>query len=230
MGSPTNGAHWWYGTVIQDFPGDPVAIMQDEDGENRQGLTPGTCQAYLVRRGIFNWYAANGNPTRFGPPTSDEFSYNNHSVQSFNAGYIQFGKPASGEPTTFTAWPVSGDGWKREFYNNKSLGCGTSWVDYMGGDVNLSSVWDASGPVPALTNANWSARYSRTVTLTGGSYSITASGAYGVKVWLDDNLVVNVNDANSGGWQGRVTDGQHTLKIEFTGGDQPQLNFKMAAS
>jgi len=230
LGSPTNGAHWWYGAVIQDFPGDPVAIMQDEDSENRQGLTPGTCLAYYIRRGIFNWYAANGNPTLFGPPTSDEFAWNNHTIQSFDNGYIQFGNPANNESTGFTAWPATGDGWRREFYNNKSWGCGTSWVDYLGGDVNLDSPWDASGPVPALVKDGWSARYTRTISLSSGSYTITASSANGVKVWLDDNLVVNVADASGGGWQGHVTGVSHTLKIEFTGGDQAQLNFKLAAS
>lgn len=231
MGSPTNAAHWWYGTVIQDFPGDPVAIMQDEDGENRQGLAAGTCLAYYIRRGIFDWYAANGNPTRFGAPTSDEFLWNNHSTQSFGAGYIQFGNPATAEPSSFTAWPVSGNGWRREFYNNQSWGCGTSWVDYLAGDVQLTSPWDSNGPIPALVKDGWSARYTRSVSLTGGNYTLTAASANGVKVWLDDTLVVNESGATRGRWQGRVEGGLHTLKIEFTGSaSQSTLNFNLTNS
>lgn len=231
MGTPANAAHWWYGTVIQDFSGDPVAIVQDEDGENRQHLPAGTCQAYYIRRGIFNWYAANGNPTRFGAPTSDEYTWNGHAVQSFGAGYVQFGTPGTPETSGFTAWPASGDGWRREFYNNASWGCGVSWVDYLAGDTNLSSPWDATGAVPALVKGGWSARYSRNVSLSDGSYTLTASSATGIKVWLDDMLVINESGATGGKWQGRIGGGQHTLKIEFVGkADQAVLNFNLTAS
>lgn len=226
MGSPTNGAHWWYGVVIQDFPGDPVAIMQDEVTESRQNLTAGTCRAFNIRKGIFDWYAANGNPSRFGPATSDEYAWNGQSQQSFREGYIRYNLPATG---SFTAWPSVGDGWRREFYNNKSWGCGPAWVDYLAGDLKLASPWDASGPLPALLKEDWSARYTRTVTLPAGNYTLRTASAKGVKVWLDNNLVLNQVNSVKGQWQGQLNGGSHQLKLEFTGdASQSDLNFELS--
>lgn len=233
MGSPTNAAHWWYGTVIQDFPGDPVAIMQDEDGENRQSLPAGSCKAFTIRRGIFDWYAANGNPARFGPATSEEYAWNGKSTQSFREGYIAFDSP---ESSSFTAWPTSGDGWRREFYNNKSWGCGPAWVDYLGSEGELTSPWDANGSLPALLKEGWSARFSRTVTLPAGNYTLSAGATEGIKVWIDNTLVVNqgitpadrLESAPGNQWQGQLDGGAHQLKIEFTGSaDQTGLKFNL---
>jgi hypothetical protein len=223
MGSPTNAAHWWYGAVIQDFAGDPTAIMQDEDAENRQSLVPGTCAAFTIRKGIFDWYAANGNPSRFGPATSDEYSWNGQPQQSFREGFIQFGNQPG-----FTAWPTGGDGWRREFYNNKVLGCGPAWVDYLPGDLGLNSSWDTGGPNPALLKAGWSARYSRTESLPAGNYTLNAASAGGIKVWLDNTLVLNQSGPAGGQWQGKLEGGPHQLKLEFSGGgDQTTLSFSL---
>ncbi|MDB5079164.1 MAG: hypothetical protein JWP00_1088 [Chloroflexi bacterium] len=224
MSSPTNAAHWWYGVVIQDFTGDPVAIMQDEDSEHRQGLFPGTCRAFTIHRGIFDWYAANGNPSRFGPATSDEYTWNGAPQQSFREGFIRFGSP-----TGFTAWPTDGDGWRREFYNNKSLGCGPAWVDYLAGGMQLTTTGDAAGLLPALLKDSWSARYSRTEVVPAGNYTLTAANTAGIKVWLDDTLVLDQSGPTGGQWKGPLVAGAHRLKFEFTGVSDPAaLNFNLS--
>jgi hypothetical protein len=184
---------------------------------------PGTCAAFTIRKGIFDWYAANGNPSRFGPATSDEYTWHGQPQQSFREGFIQFGSQPG-----FTAWPTGGDGWRREFYNNKILGCGPAWVDYLPGDLGLNSPWDASGPNPALLKAGWSARYSRAETLPAGNYTLSAASAGGIKVWLDNTLVLDQSGPAGGQWQGKLEGGPHQVKLEFTGGgDQTALSFSL---
>lgn len=217
FGSPTNTAHFWdLAVVIQDFRapnGAGNAILHDEGGEVNSGVSNGVCRAYYMLSGIFAWYASNGAINAYGPPTADEYSYNGAARQSFNNGYISWLSPP-----TFTAWPTSGTGWRKEFYNNTWLACGKSWVEY---EPNLTFDYnwgDTATPHPAVLRTNNSARLTRTERFTGGNYTFTVGSDDGVRLWVDNNLIIDqwvIRGYTENSWAGNLTAGDHQLKIEY---------------
>ncbi|HEX2915202.1 MAG TPA: C39 family peptidase [Chloroflexia bacterium] len=223
FGKTKNGAHWWFGAVIQDFSGDVAAIMQDEEREKQDKLKPGTCQAFSLHRGLFDWYAANGNPSVFGAATSEEYSVDGKPQQSFSKGYIRLG-----EQPGFTPWPASGSGWREEFFNNPTASCAPAWVNYEA-ELNFNYRWNGQSPYPALFKSGWSARFTRSEQFEGGTYTIRVQSGDNMKVWLDDRLLLDLTSKPDNIWNGDISQGQHTLKIEYRpdAGAQP-FSFTLA--
>ncbi len=215
FGAALNTTHWWFGAVIQDFSGDPAALVQDEALENDKGLAPGTCRAFAVRRGLFNWYTGNGNPAAFGTPTSDEYAADGIPQQSFAKGYILFGATP-----TFTAWPEAGEGWRTEYFNSSQLACRPGWVTYEK-ELNIDHDWSTRSPHPALMKDGWSVRYTREQALTGGAYKIEGESDKEVRVWLDNQLIIERKPGQTGGaiiWSGQLAEGLHRFQVEYYGG------------
>ena len=76
-------------------------------------------------------------------------------------------------------------------------------------------------PVDSLNSDYWSARWERTIQLTTGTYRFTATADNGVRVWVDDTLVV---DAWSSQWNQSsglffgdivVDAGSHVLRVDY---------------
>ena len=79
--------------------------------------------------------------------------------------------------------------WKGEYFNNINLS-GSPVVTR--NDVNLNFNWGSSSPVPNVVNHDlFSVRWTRSVNLARGNYAFQMIGDDGVRVWVNDQLIVD---------------------------------------
>ncbi len=93
--------------------------------------------------------------------------------------------PASTTPQpTPTAFPE----WKGEYFNDINLG-GTPLV--VRNDPHLDFNWGLGSPDPHVPADNFSVRWTRRVNFAGGSYLFEARTSDGVRIYLDNVLIMN---------------------------------------
>ncbi len=78
--------------------------------------------------------------------------------------------------------------------------------------------WGMNAPAPGLPNQNWSGRWTRTEWLKAGTYRIYATTDDGVRVFVDNQLVID-------GWKVQAAatyfgdvalgEGNHELRVEY---------------
>jgi exopolysaccharide biosynthesis protein len=105
--------------------------------------------------------------------------------------------------------------WKGEYWNNRDLS-GTPVRCRNDGAVDFD--WGSGGPGSGVNNDNFSARWTRTVNFSAGRYRFRLSGDDGLRLWVNNNLLINQ-------WkdQGRteytadidLAAGNHNLKVEY---------------
>ncbi len=105
--------------------------------------------------------------------------------------------------------------WKGEYWNNRDLS-GTPVLCRNDGAVDFD--WGGGGPGSGVNNDNFSARWTRTVNFSAGRYRFRLSGDDGLRLWVNNNLIINQ-------WkdQGRteytadidLAAGNHNLKVEY---------------
>jgi len=115
-------------------------------------------------------------------------------------------------------WPelIGGQApWKAEFFNNTDLS-GTPPVVKSYSVIDFD--WGTKAPEPGITADYFSARFTGTFNFVGGKYRFTATSDDGIRIYLDDNLILNE-------WHGTaartytvdldVGSGNHKLKVEY---------------
>lgn len=105
-------------------------------------------------------------------------------------------------------------GWRAEFYTTVNLSGAPEVVLDVGG-INFD--WGLDAPTSALPADGFSARFERTIDFAPGFYQFTARADDGVRVWLDDALIIDewhgaTNQVYS---VGRVLTGSHLLRVEY---------------
>ena len=110
---------------------------------------------------------------------------------------------------------VSYQGWKGEYYANLNLAGGPTLIR---DDAQINFDWSTESPVDWMPDDNFSVRWTRQVSFPPGYYRLSARSDDGVRVWLDDNLVIDK-------WQvmnnelhyvdGIYISGLHALKVEY---------------
>jgi len=88
---------------------------------------------------------------------------------------------------TSTPAPVITD-WRGEYFANRNLSGAPALVR---NDVALDFNWGYGSPAPSLPVDNFSARWTRTLNLSAGDYRFYARSDDGVRVWLDDQLLID---------------------------------------
>lgn len=84
---------------------------------------------------------------------------------------------------------LSGGGaWQGEYFNNKTLG-GTPVVKR--NDAQLNFNWKQGSPDALINSDGFSARWTRTLNLTAGTYRFTATADDGVRVWVNGQQIIN---------------------------------------
>ncbi len=127
--------------------------------------------------------------------------------------------PATGVPTptpTPTATPtqVFAD-WKGEYFDNPSL-AGAPVVTR--NDVEIRFSWGGGSPAGGLPADNFSARWTRSLTLQGGVHRFRVSADDGVRVYVDDVALIDEWRTATGQGYAREVNlaaGAHTLRVEF---------------
>lgn len=127
-----------------------------------------------------------------------------------------------------TAAPPAPRGWRAEFFANPRL---------TGDPVEVRDVpavdfdWGAGSPSPAVPADYFSARFTRRMTFASGFYRITALADDGIRVWLDDQLIIDEwrFTANAVFSVGRVLNGEHSVRVEYyegTGNARVRVGFE----
>jgi LysM repeat protein len=139
-----------------------------------------------------------------------QLSAGNHTLQ------IDYYQRRGGAQITF--WPelIGAKGaWKGEYFNNVDLQGDPKITRHY---TTVDFDWGKGSPAPGITADYFSARYSGKFYFVGGSYRFTATSDDGIRVWVDDNLIINqwhrtsrrtyVADVDVG-------QGKHDIKIEY---------------
>jgi hypothetical protein len=101
-----------------------------------------------------------------------------------------------------------------EYYTNRALSGDPTYTREEG---NIDHNWGDGGPGGGIGTDNFSVRWLGRFSFTGGQYSFLAVADDGVRVWVDDDLVID-------GWRDqplteyrgtRSLSGEHTVKVEY---------------
>ena len=106
--------------------------------------------------------------------------------------------------------------WVGEYFNNASLSGAPVVVR---SDQAIKFMWNLAAPDPALPADRFSVRWTRAQFFTGGTYRFIARSDDGMRVYLDNVLILD-------SWFDRapdppvivevsVTQGQHALRVEY---------------
>nr|NIV36554.1 hypothetical protein [Anaerolineae bacterium] len=130
--------------------------------------------------------------------------------------HIDYYQNTGGAQVTF--WPERIDAksaWKGQYFNNTGL------ADPVAASGNYNSIdfnWGKKAPAAGVSADYFSARFTGTFYFIGGSYRFTATSDDGIRVWVDDNLIIDqwhVTSARTYVVDVDVGEGEHNLKIEY---------------
>lgn len=118
-------------------------------------------------------------------------------------------------PTGPTPTGAAVNGWAANFYNNKTLS-GSPVLTRV--DASLDFNWGSGPPGANVPADNFSARWTRTLTFTGGTWRFRVLADDGVRLYVDDVLVLN--DWVDGGGPEKTVEvaliaGAHNLNVEL---------------
>ncbi|MCA9986096.1 MAG: hypothetical protein KDE59_17435 [Anaerolineales bacterium] len=105
--------------------------------------------------------------------------------------------------------------WRGEYYNNTGL-VGSPIV--IRDDAAISFDWAEGVPAPGLPTDNFSVRWTRSLYFPGGSYRFFAASDDGVRIWLDNTLIVDewhAYDGNTYMAELPITTGNHLVRVEY---------------
>lgn len=87
---------------------------------------------------------------------------------------------------------ISGSGttdqWRGEYFNNRNLS-GTPALVRNDGQINFD--WDNGSPASGISADDFSVRWTRTIYLSAGRYRFTANTDDGVRVWVNNQQIIN---------------------------------------
>lgn len=106
-------------------------------------------------------------------------------------------------------------GYQGDYFNNRDL-AGSPVCSYASG--SLAFDWTSSGPGCGIGTINWSARWTKNDYFAGGTYRFFSTVDDGVRVYVDNNLVVDawrIGPALSTFGDVYLTPGYHTIRVEY---------------
>jgi pimeloyl-ACP methyl ester carboxylesterase len=104
--------------------------------------------------------------------------------------------------------------WRGEYFNNRSLSGHSSFTRI---DSEIENDWGNRSPGNGLDNNNFSVRWTGKFNFNGGDYLFHALADDGVRMWVDNNLIINQWN-NHGATEYRAIQnlsGQHQVKVEY---------------
>ncbi len=118
--------------------------------------------------------------------------------------------------SVFAAPVRADDAWRGEYFNNTTLSGSPVLVRY---DSVLRFEWGLHAPGAGVSADNFSARWTRTVNLEWtGNYRFYANSDDGLRVWVDDLLVIDQWLDRQDAWvtaDVSLAAGEHRLKVEY---------------
>lgn len=105
--------------------------------------------------------------------------------------------------------------WRGEYFTNKDLSGSPQLVR---NDAEINFNWGAGSPIADIPVDGFSVRWTLTYAFAGGNYSFYTRSDDGVRVYLDNVLIVNEwHDAGNRTYssQQAITAGNHTVRVEY---------------
>jgi len=104
--------------------------------------------------------------------------------------------------------------WKGEYFGNPNLAGEPALVRY---DLSIDFDWGRTAPVPNLPPEEFSVRWTRQMHFPAGLYRFTAEVDDGVRLWVDDRLVIDQWHDGMGSYGGEVCldEGKHKIRMEM---------------
>lgn len=192
------------GTIDYDWGGSPVSgISADQFSTRWRGSIPVDSGVYRftvtaddgVRLWINDQLVVDAWKEQPATSYSVDIGTSNGSVpvrmEYFEAGGRGVAKlswtKVSGPPTTPTTPTITQ--WRGEYFNNTDLSGAPVLVR---NDAAINFSWGSSSPAPNVVNADlFSARWTRTMDLAQGTYRVSATTDDGIRVWVDNRLVID---------------------------------------
>ncbi|MCB0104700.1 MAG: hypothetical protein KDE53_02300, partial [Caldilineaceae bacterium] len=106
-------------------------------------------------------------------------------------------------------WALSDHGWYGSYFNNRDVGGDPVLQRY---DSTIDFDWGTGSPDSRVNADDFSVRWLRRMQLDGGVYRLSAKADDGVRVWINDDLVLD-------GWQGNTAEQLFTTEVHLGGGD-----------
>ncbi|MGC9467830.1 MAG: PA14 domain-containing protein [Anaerolineae bacterium] len=123
------------------------------------------------------------------------------------------------------ALPVSAQGpitpqhsdptWQASYWNNTTLS-GTPALTRA--ESNLDHDWWVNAPAPEVNADHFSARWTRYIDVTPGTYQFTVTSDDGIRVWVDDTLILDkwyVHPPETFTAEAYLAAGHHLIKVEY---------------
>jgi hypothetical protein len=104
--------------------------------------------------------------------------------------------------------------WKGEYFANRKLAGEPALVR---NDLKIDFNWGAGAPAPGLPADNFGVRWTRQIHFPVGTYRFRVAVDDGVRLWLDDQLVIDQWHDGIGSYSGGVylAEGQHQVRMEM---------------
>lgn len=125
---------------------------------------------------------------------------------------------AGGNATIRFQWQYLGryPNWRGAYYDNRTLS-GSPVV--VRDDIAVDFDWGGDSPAPQVPPDNFSARWTRTATVDAGTHRFHARADDGVRVWVDDRLIIDEWHISTGdtAYSGDVylSRGDHDVEVEY---------------
>lgn len=117
---------------------------------------------------------------------------------------------------TWSAVTGSADTWRGEYFNNPGLSGNPAFTRE---DTALNFNWGNTSPGAGVASPNWSARWTMQHTvILPGYYTVTATADDGVRVWVDNTLLIDEwHDQSPTTYAALVylNAGAHTWRVEY---------------
>jgi hypothetical protein len=123
--------------------------------------------------------------------------------------------------------------WQATYWNNRNLS-GTPVLQRPEPDIDYD--WSSAPPALEVNGDNFSVRWTRTINTPAGTYQFTAIMDDGMRVWVDDQLVIDSwYDSQVHTVQANVylTGGNHDVQVEYyqaSGGAIARLDWTLVSS
>jgi hypothetical protein len=108
------------------------------------------------------------------------------------------------------------DSWNARYWNNRELS-GDPVLERQ--EANLEHDWGQGSPQPGVVNSdNFSARWRRVVKVSGGTYRFRATTDDGMRVWVDDVLIIDSwykSEEHTIRVDRYLDSGDHTIRVRY---------------
>ena len=107
------------------------------------------------------------------------------------------------------------DNWTARFWNNRTLSGDPVHVRQ---ESNIDEDWGDGSPAAEVNVDNFSARWTRSINFSAGTYRFTATMDDGMRVWVDNNLIIDSwydSQVHSVSADVTLASGDHNVKVEY---------------